>query len=155
LAVSEIRPIRQMGLWVAVGLFFTWVIVFTLFPALQKILRTPTSLEKQTAGAWFLHFTRWLPRVSYAARFPLVAGALLLMAAGGVALFGLPRVVDPMRILIDPVEYVNHGTDLYRDTKFVQETLPGLSITEVWLKGKLGCISEPKALAGLDRFQKA
>ncbi len=155
LAVSEIRPVRQMGLWVAVGLFLSWIIVFTLFPALQKILRTPTSQEKAVAGAWFVQFTHWLPRASYRARYALVGAALVLMAAGGVALFGLPGTVDPMRILVDPVEYVNHGTDLYADTKFVQKTLPGLSITEVWLKGKLGCISEPKALAGLARFQTA
>jgi predicted RND superfamily exporter protein len=34
--VSNIRPIHEMGLWVAVGMVFTWVIVFTLFPALQE-----------------------------------------------------------------------------------------------------------------------
>src|SRR5262249_32119124 len=37
LAVSDIRPIREMGVWVAVGLSATWVIVFTLFPSLQKV----------------------------------------------------------------------------------------------------------------------
>jgi predicted RND superfamily exporter protein len=155
LASSKIQPIREMGLWVAVGLFLTWIIVLTLFPALQKILRTPTSQETQVAGAWFLHFTRWLPRATYAARAVLVLGALALMGAGGVALFGLPGAVDPMHLLVDPVEYVNHDTDLYKDTKFVQATLPGLSISEVWLKGKIGFVSEPKALAGLARFQQA
>src|SRR5206468_2958808 len=47
LAVSGIRPIRQMGLWVAGGLLLTWAVVFTLFPALQKILQTPT-LRRRT-----------------------------------------------------------------------------------------------------------
>ena len=143
LAVSEIRPVREMGIWVAVGLFFTWIIVFTLFPSLQKILRTPTSREQAVAGAWFLRFTGWLPKASYAARFGLVGVALLLMAAGGVALFGLPGTVPPMKLLIDPVEYVNHDSDLYKDTKFVQKTLPGLSITEVWLKSKPVCKGKP------------
>lgn len=155
LAVSEIRPVRQMGLWVAVGLFLTWVIVLTLFPALQKILRTPTAQEKAIAGAWFLGFTRWLPRASYRARFALVGASLVLMAAGVVALFGLPGAVDPMQLLIDPVEYINHGTDLYRDTKYVQKTLPGLGITEIWLKGKLGSVSEPEVLAGLNELHRA
>src|SRR5262249_55276026 len=78
------------------------------------------------------------------------------MAAGGVALFGLPGAVQPMQLLIDPVEYVNHGSDLYRDTKYVQRTLPGLSITEIWLQGtKAGTMSEPKALSGLAAFQAA
>jgi hypothetical protein len=153
LAVSDIRPIREMGVWVAVGLFMTWIVILTLFPALQKILKTPTSQQKAVAGAWFLSFTRWLPRASYSGRFPLVLGALGLMALGAVALFGLPGAVDPMRLLIDPVEYINHDSELYRDTKYVQQHLPGLSITEVWLKGKLGSVSEPKVLAGLADFQ--
>ncbi len=155
LSVSNIRPVREMGVWVAVGLLLTWIIVFTLFPALQKILRTPTSHSTKIAGAWFVSFTHWLPRASYKARFALVGGALVLMVAGGVGLFGLPGTVDPMRILIDPVEYVNHHSDLYLDTKYVQANLPGLSITEVWLKGKLGSMSEPKALAGMAAFQTA
>ena len=154
LAVSDIRPVREMGIWVAVGLFLTWIIVLTLFPALQKILKTPTSREKEVAGAFFVRFTRWLPRASYDARWALVAASIVMMAGGGVALFGLPRVVDPMRLLIDPVEYINHDSDLYRDTKHAQSVLPGLSITEVWLKGKLGCVSEPKVLAGLADFQR-
>ena len=36
LAVSEIRPVREMGLWTAVGLIVSWVSCFTLFPALQS-----------------------------------------------------------------------------------------------------------------------
>jgi predicted RND superfamily exporter protein len=31
LAVSRIPPIRDLGIWVAVGLVMTWVAVFTLF----------------------------------------------------------------------------------------------------------------------------
>jgi predicted RND superfamily exporter protein len=157
LVVSTIRPIREMGIWVAVGLFMTWIIVFTLFPALQKVLKTPTSHEQQAAGAWFIAFTEWLPRASYRWRWPLVLGALAMMTAGSVALFGLrPAGITPMQLLIDPVEYVSHDSDLYRDTKYVQHVLPGLSITEIWLKGtKNDCISEPKALAGLARFHQA
>ncbi len=41
LAVSDIRPVREMGLWTACGLIVAWVGCFTLFPALQSLLRTP------------------------------------------------------------------------------------------------------------------
>ncbi len=61
LYVSKIRPIREMGVWVAIGLLMTWVIVFTLFPALQRILKTPTEQERKAAGQWFVKFTTWLP----------------------------------------------------------------------------------------------
>ena len=65
-----------MGIWVAVGLLFTWVIVFTLFPALQKVLRAPTAQEQRVAGQWFVRLTVFLPRWSYRFRWPLVVGAL-------------------------------------------------------------------------------
>lgn len=155
LAVSRIHPVRQMGLWVAVGLFLTWVVVLTLFPALQKILKTPSGAQDHAADVWFVRFTDWLPGFSYRFRFALVGGAVGLSLAGGVALFGLPGVVAPMRMLTDPVEYISRKSALYGDTKRIQELMPGLSITEVWLKGKLGAVSEPEALIGLHKFHTA
>jgi uncharacterized protein len=158
LAISNIRPIRQMGIWVAVGLAFTWIIVFTLFPALQKILKTPTRIEKkpeETTNERFLRFTAWLPGWTYRWRWPLVLVSIALSGVGVVALFGLRGVATPMPLLTDPVEYINHNHQLHKDTKQIEAVLPGLSITEVWLKGSLGSVSEPEVLAGLHHFQQA
>ncbi len=155
LLVSDIRPIREMGLWVAVGVGLAWIIAFTLFPSLQKILRTPTQPERRTAGGIFARVAERLPRVTYRWRWPLVGSALGLSALGAVALFGLPGVVAPTRILTDPIEYMNHDSRLYRDIKRLAPKIPGLSVTQVWLKGPLGSISEPDVLDGLHRFQQA
>ena len=46
---SDIRPIREMGVWGAVGLFMTWIIVFTLFPALQKVLQATRAMANSEA----------------------------------------------------------------------------------------------------------
>ena len=45
------------------------------------------------------------------------------------------------------------SNQLYKDTKRLGEMIPGLSVTQVWLKGELGSVSEPDVLAALDRFQ--
>jgi predicted RND superfamily exporter protein len=155
LAVSDIRPIREMGIWVAVGLAATWVIVFTLFPALQKILRTPTQHERRAASIGFERVVMALPRFSYRWRWWLVGAALALSAGGAAGLFGIPGVLSPMPLLTDPVEYMNHSAPLYRDIKQLGPIIPGLSVTHVWLKGSLGSVSEPDALTGLHRFQQA
>src|SRR5436190_2052619 len=68
LAISDIRPIREMGIWVAAGLAATWVIVFTLFPALLKILRSPTQVERPAASIGFERLTVWLPDFTYRRR---------------------------------------------------------------------------------------
>ncbi len=71
LAVSQIRPIRQLGIWTAVGLGFGWVVCFTLYPALQVILRAPTRQERPVAGHWVVHVATVLPGWSYRWRWPL------------------------------------------------------------------------------------
>ncbi len=155
LLVSKIRPIREMGLWVAVGLVVTWIIVFTLFPALQKVLATPTQHERRVAARWFTRLAVWLPKFSYRRRRFLVGSAVFLSAAGAVAIFGVPGLVAPMRILTDPVEYMDHSSPLYLDIRRLGQMIPGLSVTQVWLKGELGSVSEPDVLTGLNDFQQA
>jgi uncharacterized protein len=153
LLVSSIRPIREMGVWVAVGLVFTWFIIFTLFPALQKELATPTDSRRRAALAWIERAAAWLPLFTYRWRWPLVSSSLVLGAAGAVALFGLPGVISPLRIQTDPVEYMEPTNQLYLDTKRLGKMIPGLSVSQVWLKGELASVSEPAVLDALDRFQ--
>jgi predicted RND superfamily exporter protein len=155
LAVSDIRPIREMGIWVALGLGAVWVICMTLFPALQAIFNTPTGTERKMAGAWIQRFAEWLPRATYRWRWALVTAALVLSAFGAVALFGFPGLVSPMKILTNPVAYMNPQAPLYLDIQRLQPQIPGLSVTQVWLKGSLGSVSEPEVLNGLNEFQKA
>ena len=153
LTVSRIRPIRELGVWTAVGLMITWVVVFTLFPALQRILGTPTKHERRVAGAWFQHLVVGLPRFTYRWRYALIGSALLLCAAGVVALFGVPGIVAPMPLETDALAYMNPDTPLYADTQRLEQVISGLSVTEVWVKGGLGAVADPAVLLGLDRFQ--
>ena len=155
LAVSKIRPIREMGMSVAMGMVFVWLVVFTLFPALQAALRTPTQRERKVAGQWFFRFTAWLPRFTYRWRWPFVLGSVLLSLLGVVALFGIPGHVQPMHLQTDAVDYINHSADLYKDTKKLEKMTAGLAVTEIWLKGKLGSISQPEVVRGLNWFQRA
>ncbi|MBI5528295.1 MAG: MMPL family transporter [Deltaproteobacteria bacterium] len=155
LAVSDIRPIREMGIWVAVGLVFTWLVAFTLFPALQKILRTPTQIERKTAAQWFLRVVDWMPRFSYRWRWVTVPASLLLCGIGAVSLFGFPGLLAPMKMLTHPTDYMPVDSDLYRDTRRVEQLVPGLSMADVWLRGKVGSLNQPEVIKGLDAFQRA
>ncbi len=156
LMISAIRPIREMGHWVAVGLAITWVVVFTLFPALQRILRTPTRTERVAGHGRIEHLAATLPVWSYHLRWPLVISALALSSLGGVALFGLPGVVTPMRVLTNPVEYIDRGSPLYRDIKRLEQLDPGdVDHATSGSAAALGSVSEPDVLTGLHQFQQA
>ena len=166
LSVSKILPIREMGIWVAVGLAISWVVIFTLFPALQKIVKTPTSEQQKPAAPWFLLIVERLPRWSYKYRWPLVITSLVLSACGAVALFGLPGAVKPMELRTDPISYIAKDARVAVDYHAMVPKLPGMSITNVWITGKfhdekgewkpgLGSLSEPEVLTALHQFSSA
>ena len=60
LAVSEIRPVHDMGIWTACGIVIGWLGCFTLFPAMQSLLRVPMRSGRTAAGKWFPRFVEVL-----------------------------------------------------------------------------------------------
>jgi len=155
LVVSRIRPIRQMGLWTGAGLAIGWVVAFTLFPSLQKVLRTPTGLTVAIRSALYDRVSGGLPGFTYRWRWPLVATSLVLSAAGVVALFGFPGRVAPMELGIDSLDYVDPGLAIHRDMVFFRDHVSGLNVVRVWVKTPPGAVVEPEVLRGLDRFTTA
>jgi uncharacterized protein len=152
LAVSGIRPIREMGYWVAAGMVVTWFTSFTLFPALQRLFRTPPSSERKTAGSWWPRIVDRLPAFSYRFRWALVPGSIALMLVGLGALLGVPRLVLPMRLETDSLDYINHELPLYKDTRRFEATMSGLTVTEAWIHVPNGGALDPGVLRGLHRF---
>jgi uncharacterized protein len=155
LAVSQIRPVREMGIWTAAGLVAAWVVSFTLFPAMQRVLQTPTRRERALAGAWVLRAAETIPRWSYRWRWPLVLGALALSALGAVAAFGVPGRLRPMPLETDSLDYVDRRTEVYADTKWVSENVSGLVSFSLWLRTAPGAVLDPAFLARVDAFASA
>ena len=133
LAVSNIRPVREMGLWTASGLVVAWLASFTLFPALQQLLRTPTQSEVAPAGLWYPAFVeRWLP-LTRALRWPLVGAAIAGMVAGVIALVGIPGHIRPLSLQTDTLTYIDPRVTAAQDTRYF-EAQNGLGVYQLWLK---------------------
>jgi len=152
LGVSHIQPVREMGLWTAAGLVLGWVVSFTLFPALQKLLRTPTGRERAVAGEWVLRAAKAIPRWSYRWRWLLVLTAAALSVAGAVAMFGLRGVLAPMALETDSLDYVDPGEPLYQDTRAFARDVSGLVSFTLWIETPEGAVLDPGFLRGVDRF---
>jgi predicted RND superfamily exporter protein len=151
LVVSNIRPVREMGLWTACGLIVAWIASFTLFPALQQMLRTPTQSEVATAGRWYPRFVdRWLP-LTRTLRWPLVAAALLGMAAGAIALLGLPGHIRPLALQTDTLTYVDPRLPAAQDTRYY-EGKDGLDVYQLWLKVPRAGALDPLFLRAVDQL---
>lgn len=149
LAVSAIRPIREMGIWVGCGLAFTWLVVFTLFPCLQKTLRTPMRHERETAGRRLRAVAHALPGWTYRGRFGIVAASLLLCLAGLLALTGFPGVLPGMPLETDRLAYVDPGLPLADDIRWFERSVAGLSVSHLWIRAPEGGILDPEVLRAL------
>ena len=156
LAVSEIRPIRELGIWTAAGLVLGWIVCFTLYPALQLLLRAPTRRERAVSGAWVAQAAERLPRWSYARRWPILGSALLLALAGLIALLGLPgrpelpELIAPMRLQVNALDYVDPALPAARDTRDYTERVLGLTSVALLVTTPPGAVVEPRTLAALD-----
>jgi predicted RND superfamily exporter protein len=153
LAVSEIRPVREMGLWTACGLVVAWVSCFTLFPALQSLLRAPPRSAAALAGKWYPVFVDVLVRATRRYRWALITGALALMLCGAAALFGIPGKLAPLRLETDRLTYVNPRARVAQDTRRFEQ-FHGLDVTDLWLQTRPGHALDPDFLRALELFTR-
>ncbi|MBE3097805.1 MAG: MMPL family transporter, partial [Planctomycetes bacterium] len=152
LAVSAIQPIRQLAVWTAVGLGISWIVCFTLYPALQVLLRAPTRQERAVAAGWIVRAAAVLPRWSYRWRWVALATSALLAAGGLAALAGIPGVLAPMRLQTEALDYVDPNAPVARDTRAFASKILGLNSVAVWVTTPSGGVLDPQVLAALDTF---
>ena len=155
LSVSLIRPIRQLGMWTALGLAIGWVVCFTLYPALQVILRSPTRRQRAVAGSWVVRAAEVVPRWSYRWRWPLLATSGALAAAGLAALLGIPGLLAPMQLQTNALDYIDPEVPAARDTRAFAEHVLGLTSVAVWVTTPAGAVLDSATLVALDDLSTA
>jgi len=153
LAISDIRPVREMGLWTASGLALAWIGCFTLFPALQSLLRTPMRSQQVPAGTWFPAFVDRLVPASRRYRWPFVGAAVVLILCGVAAVFGIPGVFAPLALDVDVLTYVNSSERVAQDTRHFEQS-NGLDVVELWLQTPVGHALDPDFLRALEQFTR-
>jgi uncharacterized protein len=155
LGVSDIRPVRELGVWTSVGLATGWLVCFTLYPALQAVLRAPTRVERPVAGPWVIGLSNALPSWSYRRRFAILATTAVLAVAGLAALFGVPGVLAPMRLAVTALDYVDPDAPVARDTRVFSEKVLGLTSVDVWVLTPPGAVLRRDVLVALDDLTEA
>ena len=148
LAVSDIRPVREMGIWTACGLITAWVGCFTLFPALQSLLKTPLRKERAKAERLFPAFVEFMVPATRRYRWAFVSGALVLMLCGAAALFGIPGKLAPLQLETDALTYVNPKERIAQDTRSFQDA-NGLDVMELWVQTPPGHAMDPEFLRAM------
>jgi len=153
LAVSDIRPVREMGLWTACGLILAWVSCFTLFPSLQSLLRVPRRSSSAADGTRFAAFVDVLVPATQRFRWLFVGGALLVMLCGAAALFGVPGKLAPLALETDALTYVTPSERVAQDTRRFEES-NGLDVVDLWLQTQPGHALDPEFLRGVELLSR-
>jgi uncharacterized protein len=149
LAVSDIRPVREMGLWTAAGLIVAWVGCFTLFPALQSMLRAPRLTSLSAEGKWFAALVDVLVPFTRRHRWLLVSMAVLVMLCGAAALFGIPGKLAPLALETDALTYVNPHERVAMDTRHFEQS-SGLDVDDLWLHTQPDHALDPEFLRAVE-----
>jgi uncharacterized protein len=149
LTVSDIRPVREMGLWTACGLIAAWVGCFTLFPALQSLLRAPRRTSAAAQDKWFAGVVDVLVPATQRYRWYFVAGAVLIMVCGAASLFGIPGKLAPLKLETDALTYVNPHEPVAQDTRKFEQ-INGLDVKDLWLQTQPGHALDPEFLRSVD-----
>ncbi len=155
LGISDIHPIRELGVWTSSGLGIGWLVCFTLYPALQVVLRAPTRVERPVAGPWVVGLANALPAWSYRRRVVILAAAAVLAAGGLVSLVGIPGVLAPMRLAVTALEYVDPDEPVARDTRVFSEKVLGLTSVDVWVRTPAGTVLQRDVLAALNGLSES
>jgi hypothetical protein len=153
LAVSHILPIRQLGIWTAIGLVISWVVSYTLFPALQLLLRTPTRTHVLTRTKSFDRLAESLPLFTYNHRRPILISALVLSLAGLFAITGIPNVASHLPIQVDALSNIDPNSKIARDARWFQRNVMDLNVAHVWIHLPSPLATDPDVLRAVDRFQ--
>jgi len=154
LTVSNIRPIRELGIWTSGGLLLGWIVCFTLYPALQVVFRAPTRRHRQVAGIWVERAALVIPRWSYRWRWPLVLTASALALAGLIALLGIPGVLPGMHLETDSLAYIDADEPVAEDTRYFQENVLGIEVAKIWITTPEYGVVDPGFLRGLDALTR-
>jgi predicted RND superfamily exporter protein len=151
LSISPIRPIREMGIWTAVGLTISWVVSLTLFPALQRLLRTPTGRVVKVRSALYDRVAAVVPAFAFRYRWPMLIGSILLSAVSIVTFFGVGKV-KPIHVTAEGLDYIDPDLPVHRDMDYFRTHVGGLNVARVWVRLPEGSATDPQVLRALDNF---
>ncbi|MBI4880680.1 MAG: MMPL family transporter [Planctomycetes bacterium] len=127
LSCADLLPVRDLGLFAALGVALSFLLVFSLLPALDLLFS-----GRAASGGCAARSASRLPARAVAAlrrvRWPILGGASLAAAVAG---FGLSRLAVESDIL----SYFPADHPLVTATAAIEESITGLTPIEIWVSG--------------------
>ncbi|MBX3466987.1 MAG: MMPL family transporter [Planctomycetes bacterium] len=145
LAASEVPPVRDLGLFAAVGALVAFLLAFTLVPALLSLGRGRLRPGARPSRAWSpdaaAAHVRRLDRLAFPA-----------LVVTGVAVAAGLHGASTLRVESDVLRFFPADHRLPAGAAAVEAAGIGLTPFEVWLEGPTELVLSPRTVAGLRTF---
>lgn len=143
LYTSSIRPIKDFGLFTAIGVGIAFVITVTLFLAFLSLLRPDRrELDKKRKVLLKGILKKWANFIVGRAKMVLVAAGLLALLAG----VGIPLISTEMNF----INFFKPDSRIRLAFNTMKENFGGVEPVQVVVKGN---IQDPKVLQAMERFE--
>lgn len=148
---TPIPPVQVFGAFVALGVFFAWILSIVFLPAYAMVLPTETVARFAQRPDEHEHVEGALHRICHFSvrfRVPLLVGLALLMVISG---YGVSRIV----VNDNPVNWFKPGSPLRVADKVMNEHIAGTYLAYLSLSGEDDqAFLDPEWMAWADHLQR-
>ncbi len=124
LIFSEIKPIIDFGWMMTLGLITSFIITFTLLPALLSFVTTKNISVKEDQDS---KITKLFRNLSVNFQIPIFIVTIFVI---GISIFGISK----LKVENSFINYFSKNTEIYKGMKLIDEELGGTTPLEVILK---------------------
>ncbi len=153
LVAAEVGPVREAGIFGAIGIMVAFFLAFTFFPALisflpEKSLRPFPRPAPAAAAAPLERALASLFGFTLRHRFSVIAVSAVLCAA---SIAGM-TMLEPETFVLN---FFKKGNKVRADWEFIERKGAGLASAQILLRGAPGSFARPESLELISRLEKA
>ena len=146
LAIADLLPVRDLGLFAGLGTLFSVALVFTFLPAFLGLVWRPDAVAARSADRTTAN---WSPaRAIHRARFAILGVALI---ATGIAAAGTARLRVESHIL----SFFPDDDPVVQATRHIEDRLLGLTALDVWMHGPAASVLSAETMTALQDLAAA
>jgi len=149
LMYSNIKPIRDFGIYTSLGVFVAFVLSYALMPLILNNIREPNlRLESKTSYFWSRRLHSLLRWIFNNARWVMIGTAAVV----GISIFGITRIERNNYL----IEGLTRGDELRRDFDFFETYYSGVRPFEmmVEVRDSSASLLDPQSLRAIDKLEK-
>jgi predicted RND superfamily exporter protein len=148
LTISEIVPIKTLGIATASGALLAFIFSVVFMPAVLLLYKQPVS-KKEREERWIEHFSHYYATLIIMHSKKIFIGTLVVFVMIGAGLFFV-------KVDSNTIRYFDTTVPIRQATHFIQDNITGPMMYEIIVDSKAnGAAKDPEFLQAVERFSNA